>query len=350
MSDGECTEESVNLFLFLFLFIFLFLSSFNKQIFHVQRSVRPDYSLKKRRRMRRRKNKNKKRKKKKKKKKMKIKKKRKTFITPLSEGSVGMILRSEEKASLSDCVRWRSRTLAMTRCECRSSKGWSSRGPSGVGASDTTAVHGLFLPFLGPDGSRPPPPPGGLPPPPPPPVLLSSAWPRTSFLLGNGERLRFAAWEVFLAPRSSSSSLAPRPPSGELVQDTSSLIAASADDLYAQARAASERTKKAEKSDEIGKKKKNYKKVLSLVGGSQELHRRGRRFPRRHIPDFWTWRENNNKPCDRQLRRRLSYSRAPTPGPRGRLSVAEPTHRGAWPGPGSRKRASTGRRHGGKRG
>ena len=130
-----------------------------------------------------------------------------------------MILRRDEKASFSDWVRWRSRTLAMTRWEWRSSKGWSSLGPSGVGASDTTVV-GLFFTLLEPAGSRL----VGL------PVLLSSAWLRLSFL-GYGERLRFPDGWFFFDPLSSSSSLAPSPPSGELVQETSSLIVSSTKDF-----------------------------------------------------------------------------------------------------------------------
>lgn len=43
------------------------------------------------------------------------------ILLSLSDGSVGMILRSCEKASLSDCVRWRSRTFAKTRWLSKSS-------------------------------------------------------------------------------------------------------------------------------------------------------------------------------------------------------------------------------------
>lgn len=44
------------------------------------------------------------------------------ILLSLSEGKVGIIFRKDEKASLSDCVLCRSRTFAMTRCVCRSSK------------------------------------------------------------------------------------------------------------------------------------------------------------------------------------------------------------------------------------
>ncbi|KAG7239840.1 hypothetical protein INR49_030553 [Caranx melampygus] len=40
----------------------------------------------------------------------------------LSEGSVGIILRNEAKASFRDCVRCRSRMLAITRWACGSSR------------------------------------------------------------------------------------------------------------------------------------------------------------------------------------------------------------------------------------
>ncbi len=46
------------------------------------------------------------------------------ILLSLSEGKVGMILRKAENASLSDCVLCRSRTLAITRCVCSSSKDW----------------------------------------------------------------------------------------------------------------------------------------------------------------------------------------------------------------------------------
>ena len=44
------------------------------------------------------------------------------ILLSLSDGRVGMILRRFVKASLRDCVRWRSRTFAITRWFCRSSK------------------------------------------------------------------------------------------------------------------------------------------------------------------------------------------------------------------------------------
>lgn len=44
------------------------------------------------------------------------------ILLSLSDGRVGIILRNDVKASLSDCVRCRSRMLAITRCVCRSSK------------------------------------------------------------------------------------------------------------------------------------------------------------------------------------------------------------------------------------
>ncbi|TNN62329.1 hypothetical protein EYF80_027446 [Liparis tanakae] len=44
------------------------------------------------------------------------------ILLSLSEGRVGMILRKDVNASLRDCVRCRSRMLAITRCVCRSSK------------------------------------------------------------------------------------------------------------------------------------------------------------------------------------------------------------------------------------
>lgn len=46
------------------------------------------------------------------------------ILLSLSDGKVGMILRKAANASLSDCVLCRSRTFAITRCVCSSSKDW----------------------------------------------------------------------------------------------------------------------------------------------------------------------------------------------------------------------------------
>lgn len=52
------------------------------------------------------------------------------ILDSLSDGNVGMILRRAENASLRLWVRWRSRTLAKTRCDWTS---WCCRWLSGMG-------------------------------------------------------------------------------------------------------------------------------------------------------------------------------------------------------------------------
>lgn len=80
------------------------------------------------------------------------------ILLSLSDGSVGMILRNEAKASFRDCVRWRSRMLAMVRWLCGSSRveRLPGLGP-GTGERDGPEEGdswGLLLILLGPVGVK----------------------------------------------------------------------------------------------------------------------------------------------------------------------------------------------------
>lgn len=135
---------------------------------------------------------------------------------------MGMIFRNEAKASFRDCVRWRSRTFAITRCVCRSSKGCPGTGDTALTTGtkeDVEEEEGEFLlGLLEPDGTSV----DG-----PSEVLSSSG--KGSFL---GPVNRFRALDGgatttghLLARRSCSSSLGRTPPSGKSLQDCSSRMA-----------------------------------------------------------------------------------------------------------------------------
>ena len=76
------------------------------------------------------------------------------ILLSLSEGKVGIIFRRAANASFRDCVLWRSRTLAMTRCDWSSSKDWGLLLLDffplfpGVGLSESSPFFLLGLLFL----------------------------------------------------------------------------------------------------------------------------------------------------------------------------------------------------------
>lgn len=138
---------------------------------------------------------------------------------------MGMIFRSEAKASFRDCVRWRSRTLAITRCVCRSSNGCPGRGDTALTTGtkeeeDVDEEAGEFLLGLlgaivdGPSGD----------------VLSSCSNRPPGSFLGPVTLFRAPVGGAtttghLLARRSCSSSLGRTPPSGKSLQDCSSLMA-----------------------------------------------------------------------------------------------------------------------------
>lgn len=117
------------------------------------------------------------------------------ILLSLSEGRVGMILRNEVNASLRDCVRCRSRMLAITRCVCRSSN----------------ERAGLLLASLPPLPALPPP---------PSPLFLFLSGPGLSAASSSSSSVLLRTVRLFLAPlrgswRSVSSSLLPALSIGE---------------------------------------------------------------------------------------------------------------------------------------
>lgn len=76
------------------------------------------------------------------------------ILLSLSDGSVGIILRKEAKASFRDCVRWRSRILAMVRWLCGSSRAQRLPGPGERDGPEEGDSWGLRLILLGPVGGK----------------------------------------------------------------------------------------------------------------------------------------------------------------------------------------------------
>lgn len=140
---------------------------------------------------------------------------------------MGMIFRNEAKASFRDWVRWRSRTFAITRCVCRSSKGCPGTGDTALttGTKDEEGVEEeegeLLLGLLGP---------GAIVDGPSRDVLSSSGNGPPGSFLGPVKRFRAPDGVAtttghLLARRSCSSSLGRTPPSGKSLQDCSSRMA-----------------------------------------------------------------------------------------------------------------------------
>lgn len=136
-----------------------------------------------------------------------------------------MIFRNEANASFRDCVRWRSRTLAITRCVCRSSKGCPGTGDTALTTGTKEEFEEeegeLLLGLLGPEGTSV----DG-----PSEILSSSGNGPTGSFLGPVNRFRAPGGGAtttghLLARRSCSSSLGRTPPSGKSLQDCSSRIA-----------------------------------------------------------------------------------------------------------------------------
>lgn len=136
-----------------------------------------------------------------------------------------MIFRSEAKASFRDCVRCRSRTLAITRCVWRSSNGCPGTGDTALtaGTRETEEFdedEGEFLlGRLGPEGTSVDGPSSG--------VLSSCARGPLGSFLGPVSRFRGPAGGAtttghLLGRRSCSSSLGRTPPSGKSPQVCSS--------------------------------------------------------------------------------------------------------------------------------
>lgn len=139
-----------------------------------------------------------------------------------------MIFRSEAKASFRDCVRWRSRTLAITRCVCRSSNGCPGRGDTALttGTKEEEDVDEeageLLLGLLGTEGV--------IVDGPSKDVLSSCSNRPPGSFLGPVTLFRAPVGGAtttghLLARRSCSSSLGRTPPSGKSLQDCSSLMA-----------------------------------------------------------------------------------------------------------------------------
>ncbi len=136
-----------------------------------------------------------------------------------------MIFRSEAKASFRDCVRCRSRTLAIPRCEWRSSNGWPGTGDTvlTVGTREAAEVNEeegeLLLGRLGQEGVIVDGPSSD--------VLTSCVRGPPGSFLGPVSRFRApvdgaTTTAHLLERRSCSSSLGRTPPSGKSPQDCSS--------------------------------------------------------------------------------------------------------------------------------